>query len=99
MAAPPSRMSRLGNPGAPFRFKRGDQVAWKRFDGSLDFEFAGEVVDAVCEHQPMTGFHKSAYIVRRSDGSYFPADHLGLVRLSAVDGHGSSRLKPGHPKE
>lgn len=77
-----SRMTRLGDPGAPFRFQKGDRVAWRRFDGSPDSVHAGVVVDAICEFQPGIGTYRAAYLVQRNDGSYFGADAGSLVRLS-----------------
>ena len=38
-------IARLGDPGAPFRFRPGDRVAWRRWDGAPDLEFFGLVVD------------------------------------------------------
>ncbi|HSB81360.1 MAG TPA: hypothetical protein VLM91_21485 [Candidatus Methylomirabilis sp.] len=75
-------MARLGDPDAPFGFKRGDRVAWIRFDGSLDPDFAGQIVDGICEYLPADGIHTSAYLVRRSDGSYFVADQRNLMRIA-----------------
>lgn len=77
-----SRMARLGDPGVPFRFQKGDRVAWRRFDGSPDFEVAGVVVDAICEYQPGVGTYKGVFLVQRNDGSYFGADATCLLRLS-----------------
>jgi hypothetical protein len=77
-----SRMARLGEPGAPFRFQKGDRVAWIRFDGTPDFEYAGVIVDGECEYQPGVGAYKAGYLVQRADGSYFGVDHAHLMRLS-----------------
>jgi len=78
-----SRMAQLQEPGAPFKFKKGDRVAWVRFDGTPDFEFAGVIVDGVCEYQPGVGAYKAGYVVQRADGSCFGVDHAHLMRLSA----------------
>lgn len=80
MATILSRMARLGDPDAPFRFQKGDRVAWTRFDGSPDSRHAGVVVDAICAFQP--GTYRGVYLVQRNDGSYFGADAGCLVRLS-----------------
>lgn len=77
-----TRMARLGEPGAPFRFQKGERVAWARFDGTPDLAFAGVVVDAVCEYQPGVGAYKAGYLVQRDDGTYFGADHVHLTRIS-----------------
>jgi hypothetical protein len=84
-----SRMARLGEPGAPFRFMRGDRVAWVRFDGTPDFQFAGVIVDGVCEYQPGIGAYKASYLVQRADGSYFGVDHAHITRLSTRDDTGA----------
>jgi hypothetical protein len=80
-----SRLVRLGDPtaqDAPFRFKKGDRVAWKRWDGSPDEEMAGVVVDGICEYVPGGGAYRDTYIVQRKrDGFYFGADELDLIRL------------------
>ena len=79
--AEPSLMSRLGDSEAPFRFKKGDRVAWRRFDSTIDFDHSGVVTDGICEHQPGSGYFHATYVVRRSDGSSFGADQHFLVRI------------------
>lgn len=76
-----SRMMRLGDPGAPFKFKKGDRVAWRRFDGSPDGEFSGEVVDAHCEYHFGSGIYRTSYVVKRDNGYYFGADQLNLIHV------------------
>lgn len=66
----------------PWRFQKGDRVVWQRFDGTPDFEFAGVVLDAVCEYQPGVGIYRVGYLVQRRDGSYFGADPANLMRIS-----------------
>ncbi len=74
-------MTRLGDPDAPFAFKRGERVAWVRFDGSPDLDFSGLVVDGVCEYLPAVGIYTAAYLMKRDDGSYFSADQRNLMRI------------------
>ena len=79
-----TRLVRLGDPSAhdaPFRFKKGDRVAWKRGDGSPDKEMSGVIVDGICEYVPGGGAYRDKYIVQLSDGFYFGADELDLIRL------------------
>ena len=76
-----SRMTRLGDLDAPFAFKRGDRVAWVRFDESPDLEFSGVVVDGVCEYLAAVGIQTAAFLVKRDDGSYFVADQRNLMRI------------------
>lgn len=81
MTPRPSQTVRLGDPNAPFVFKKGDHVAWVRFDGSADLEFAGQIVDGFCEYLPAAGISTTVYIVKRTDGYLFGADERHLVRL------------------
>lgn len=74
-------IARLGDPGAPFRFRQGDRVAWRRWDGAPDLEFFGLVVDGICEYVPGGGAYRDRYVVRREDGTYFAAGQPDLVRL------------------
>jgi hypothetical protein len=78
------KIVRLGDAGsweAPFRFKKGDRVAWKRSDGSPDQEFSGIVVDGLCEYVPGGGAYRDSYVVERSDGLHFGAGHFDLVPI------------------
>lgn len=81
-----TRLVRLSDPDAfdaPFKFKKGDRVAWKRWDGSPDEDMSGVVVDGHCEYVPGGGAYRDRYIVQRfKDGFHFAADELDLVRLS-----------------
>lgn len=79
------RVVRLGDPGAPdapFYFRKGDRVAWKRWDGSADPEFSGEIVDGICEYVAGGGAYRDRYLVQRKDGLQFPANQLDLVKLA-----------------
>jgi hypothetical protein len=78
------RVVRLGDPDAPdapFTFRKGDRVAWKRWDGSPDPEFSGEITDGICEYVPGGGAYRDRYVVRREDGSFFGAEPLDLIKL------------------
>jgi hypothetical protein len=78
------RVVRLGDPSAadaPFRFKRGDRVAWKRWDGSADPEFTGQVIDGVCEYVPGGGAYRDRYVIQRQDGACFGGGDLDLVAV------------------
>ncbi|MBI4590078.1 MAG: hypothetical protein HY725_14690 [Candidatus Rokubacteria bacterium] len=78
------RVVRLGDPNAldaPFRFKKGDRVAWKRWDGSPDIEFSGTIVSGICEYVPGGGAYRDRYVIERKDGFYFGADQLDLIKL------------------
>jgi hypothetical protein len=79
-----ARIAKLGDPGAtdaPFRFRKGDRVAWKRWDGSPDIEFSGEIVDGICEYVPGGGSYRDRYVVRTKDGHYFGGGHVDLIKL------------------
>jgi hypothetical protein len=78
------RIARLGDPGsaeAPFSFRQGARVAWKRWDGKPDAEFAGVIVDGICEYVPGGGAYRDRYVVQRPDGLHFGAGALDLVEL------------------
>ncbi len=80
----PTCLARLGDPeapDAPFRFRKGDRVAWKRWDGLPDREMSGVVVDGICEYIPGGGAYRDRYLVERKDGFCFPADELDLIKL------------------
>ena len=53
-------LSGPGSGDAPFRFKKGDKVAWKRSDGSADIEFSGVIVDGLCEYLPGGGAYRDS---------------------------------------
>lgn len=76
-----TRVARLGEPGAPFRLRKGDRVAWKRWDGSADLDFSGTVVDGICEYVVGGGAYRDRYVVQRKDGTFFAAGDLDLVKL------------------
>jgi hypothetical protein len=79
-----ARVTTLGDPeaaAAPFRFRRGERVAWKRWDGSADPAFSGVVIEGICEYVPGGGAYRDRYVIRRSDGVLFGAGHLDLIRL------------------
>ena len=78
MATKTARLN--GDPRAPFRFHKGERVAWKRSDGSPDPDMRGVVEDGCCEYQEGGGWYEDEYIVRREDGSTFRAGHFALVR-------------------
>ena len=66
---------------APFWFRKGDRVAWKRWDGSADPAFSGVVVDGICEYVPGGGSFRDRYVVQREDGHYFGGGQLDLVKI------------------
>jgi len=74
-------LARLGDLGAPFRFRKGDRVAWKRWDGSPDVEMSGLVVDGICEYVVGGGAYRDRYVVQRKDGTHFAAGDLDLIQL------------------
>ena len=79
-----ARVVRLGDPNAtdaPFRFKKGDRVAWKRWDGSADPDFMGQVIDGVCEYLPGGGAYRDRYVVQRKDGGFFGGGNLDLIAV------------------
>jgi hypothetical protein len=78
------RIAWLGEQGisdAPFRFRRGDRVAWRRLDGSLDHDYVGVIVDGHCEYLAGGGAYKDRYVVERADGRRFAGSHLDLVKV------------------
>ena len=80
------RVVRLDDPAAldaPFRFKKGDRVAWRRWDGSTDPEFSGVIVDGVCEYVPGGGAYRDRYVVERADDMRFGAAQLDLTRVAS----------------
>jgi hypothetical protein len=78
-----THMARLGDPNAPFAFRRGNRVAWKRSDGTPDHEFIGEIVDGICEFEKDgAGSYRAAYVVKREDGTFFAGGELDLVPVA-----------------
>ena len=78
------RVVRLGDPSAtdaPFRFKKGDRVAWRRWDGNPDPEFSGVVIDGLCEYLQGGGAYRDSYIVERADGFQFGGGHFDLMQV------------------
>lgn len=78
-----TKVGRLGfDLQAPFRFQRGDKVAWKRQDGTPDSEFQGTITDGTCEYTVGGGaYQPPVYVVRRDDSFEFAAAELSLVKL------------------
>lgn len=78
-----TRLARLGDPTAPFLFRKGDRVAWKRSNGTPDHEFIGEIVDGICEFENGgAGFYRAAYVVKREDEVYFAGGEHDLVPVA-----------------
>jgi len=78
------RIVRLGDPSAtdaPFRFKKGDRVAWRRWDGKPDLEFSGIVIDGHCEYVLGGGAYRDGYVIERADGLHFAGGHFDLMRV------------------
>ena len=84
------RVARLGDdPEAPFRFRVGDKVAWKRRDGMADEEVQGTIVDGTCIYTADGGSRQPPiYVVACRDGEKFTAAEmtLMLVRLPLSEG-------------
>jgi hypothetical protein len=77
-----TRVARLGeDPYAPFYFRRGERVAWRRWDGSPDREISGTIVDGICEYEPGGGAYRDSYVIQLDNGMYFGADSHDLVPL------------------
>jgi len=70
---------------APFRFRKGDLVAWKRSDGSADPILRGIVVDGICEYVPGGGAYRDGFVVRQADGKIFPARSMDLLKVKDGD--------------
>ena len=69
-----------GDAHAPFMFHIGDEVAMKRDDGALDPEMHGVVAGGTCKYQEGGGSYTEEYEIKRSDGSFFSAGPLDLVK-------------------
>ena len=67
-----------GDPYAPFRFHLGDEVAFRRNDGTPDPEMRGVIVEGTCEYQEGGGAYNDVYEVKRSDGTIFKARSVVL---------------------
>lgn len=82
------RTARLGDgdPYAPFRFHLGDEVAWRRDDGTPDPEMHGVIVGGTCEYQEGGGAYSDVYEVKRSDGTLFRATSLQLMKREPAFG-------------
>ena len=65
----------------PFRFHKGERVAWKRSNGSPDPDMRGVIEHGCPEYQEGGGWYEDEYIVRREDGTTFRAGHFDLVQL------------------
>lgn len=77
-----TKIARLDDdPRVPFRFRKGDRVAWRNNDGTLDPEYRGVIVDGICEYQEGGGWYEDRYLVKRDDQFTFPAGHLDIVKL------------------
>ena len=75
------RIGRLGQDAdAPFRFRLGDRVAWKRYDDITDSEAHGIIVDGTCLYAAETGARQLPfYVVARRNGEKFTAAEMTLV--------------------
>lgn len=73
------------NPDAPFVFRIGERVAWRRADGSVHPEFRGAVVEGKGTFEIPGGARSACYWVERADGRVFGARELDLVRISEPD--------------
>ena len=84
------RVGRLGHDReAPFRFRRGDRVAWKRYDGTADREAQGIIMDGTCIYMVNGGSRQPPiYVVACENGEKFTAAEmtLMLVPLSIAEG-------------
>jgi len=69
-----------GNAYAPFRFHLGDEVASRKGDGTPDPEMHGVIVGGSCEYQEGGGSYSDVYEVKRSDGTFFQAGSLELMK-------------------
>ena len=77
------RTMRLSDPDAPFFFRAGEHVAWRRWNGAPDREFRGTVVDAVGTFTLPGGPYSATYYVQRGDGQIFRSSEVCLVRVPA----------------
>jgi len=77
-----TRIAKLDDPEAPFVFRRGTRVAWKRRDGTPDHKFIGEIVDGVCEFEVGDGWYNAVYVVKREDGTLFAAGETDLIPVA-----------------
>ena len=80
----PIQIAALGDPAAhdaPFRFRKGDHVAWKRSDGSADPGLSGVVVDGICEYQPGGGWYRDRYVIELANGRLIGGGHLDFLKL------------------
>lgn len=69
---------------APFRFRIGDRVAWKKGDEAPDLDSVGVVVDGVWEYWVEGGTGRVWYRVQREKDKLYYDVHplrLRLVRL------------------
>jgi hypothetical protein len=76
-----TRVGRLGtDPQAPFRFRRGDKVAWKRPDGTADTEVQGRITDGTCIFTVSGGVRQPPiYVVMCENGQKITAAETTLV--------------------
>jgi hypothetical protein len=75
------RVGRLGHDAeAPFRFRLGDRVAWKRYDDGTDCDAHGIIVDGTCLYMPESGTRQPPiYVVACKNGEKFTAAEMTLV--------------------
>ena len=86
------RVARLGDdPPAPFRFRVGDRVAWKHYDGTAHEDVRGTITDGTCIYARNGGSRlPPIYVVTCDDGRKVTAAEmtLRLVRLPIGDDPG-----------
>jgi hypothetical protein len=71
-------------PEAPFRFRLGDRVTWKHYDGTADREVQGIITDGTCIYTVNGGSRlPPIYVVTCGNGQKITAAEmtLMLVRL------------------
>lgn len=85
-----TRIARLGDdPEAPFRFRLGDRVAWKRDDGTADAEARGIIADGTCIYSVDGGpYQPPIYVVRWNNGQVFSAAEMTLMLVRPLVSEG-----------
>jgi hypothetical protein len=58
---------------APFRFRKGDRVAWLTARNAPSTEFRGEIVDGWCSYDDPVGILDETYQVRIDGNRFFTA--------------------------
>jgi hypothetical protein len=76
-----TRVGRLcDDPEAPFRFRLGDRVAWKRHDGTPDREVQGTIADGTCIYaMDDSTYQPPIYVVKCDNGQEFSAAEMTLM--------------------